>query len=150
MAILSVWQAILNRIEAKVGNDAVAYFDEAPMNSAAGTAPPFPLILLHDEGSVPQHTLELETIEAGQLRVEVYASAESLEPVVRKILFGAGAYNARDGLDGCEDALSITGMTVLQVKRAGIQRFQEGARDGSAKNVYRCTINYTYEAQLTA
>ena len=147
MAYLSQIAAVLGRLESTV-TSATAYFDEVPMSTGAGAVPAFPYLVLHDEGTTPEYTLEYEAIETTRFRVEVFATASTLETVVRQIKYGMTAYNARGGLDWF--ITTVAGQTTLQTMRTGEQRFQEASRQGDGKLVYRCQLKYEITANLTA
>lgn len=145
----SVIAAVLDRLVTLTGVDA-AFFDEAPMSNASGGIPEFPYVILHDDGTTPDYTEEYECVESTRLRVEVYANASNLESTVRLVKYGAGAYNAKQGMDFCHASLTVTGQSILSVVRQNEQRYLEKQRDGAGLLVYRCTISYLIQANLTA
>lgn len=120
------------------------YFDQAPAKTVGGAALVPPYVVLKDDGTAPDYTLDLVPVESTRVRFRVYAlTLAAADAIAVGIKWDQGVPTARQGFDFAE-TLPLTGASLLD--HGAVRTREQRSRTAdtlSGGPVYLVELSYT-------
>lgn len=131
------------------------FLGEAPPVSSAGAQQRVPYVVLYDESTVPTFDSSYGGIEAGTIRLEVFAQKLgaaageiTVDSIVLAVKYAGLPPASKAGLDFGN--FTLTGyLSKISLKRTKEQRSYAGFLDHESKRVHKCVLAYRIVTQLS-